>query len=65
MSLLNKKIIIRKKVDTNTSVAIKEDKSKDSDEWYGIFYDCPSCDKGIMEGSNYCQNCGKKINWIN
>lgn len=46
------------------SVTINE-KNSTTDELYCNFYTCPHCqDKSIIQGSNYCLNCGYKIDWV-
>ena len=45
-------------------ITIKIDDDAEWDEWYMQVYDCPKCKERIAIESNYCHNCGVKINWI-
>lgn len=48
-----------------SSVTINQDKPEYKDELYAAWFKCPACDQvDIADGSNYCPNCGVKINWI-
>lgn len=33
----------------------------DRDEWYGYIYECSECGKRMIGRSNYCPNCGLKM----
>ena len=48
----------------DNSVVITEKDFDDVDEFYGKWFVCPLCNnKEIIEFSNFCSNCGIKLDW--
>lgn len=54
------------KQDIPLSITIdKKEVYADKDSKYCNWYKCTKCNNfNVMEQSNYCSNCGVKINWI-
>ncbi len=51
-------------VNTINECVITEEHSAYSDEWYGRWFECPSCDSAnIRQGTKFCCDCGVKLTW--
>ena len=46
------------------SVEVTKKESAGKDEYYGEWYNCPACGSSmVIVGSNYCLECGIKLDW--